>query len=69
MAVHCLHQHDAPGCDFEADALRSRPINSAAKLFDPVFARKAIDRVAKAVEKAAKNPQIVTHLGVRQSRR
>lgn len=21
VAVHCLHQHDAPGCDFEADEL------------------------------------------------
>src|SRR5207253_51602 len=34
------------------------------KLFDPVFARKAIDRIAKSVAKAAQNPRTVTHLGV-----
>ncbi len=63
VTVHCLHQHDAPGCDFEADELLV-PYKLGGKLFDPAFARKAIERVAKAVEKAAKNPQTVTHLGV-----
>jgi hypothetical protein len=63
VCVHCLHQHDAPGCDFEADELL-RPHKLNGKLFDPVFARKAIERVAAAVEKAAKNPRTVTHIGV-----
>jgi hypothetical protein len=63
VCVHCLHQHDAPGCDFEADDLLM-PYKLGGKLFDPAFARKAIDRIGKAVEKAAKNPQAVTHLGV-----
>lgn len=63
VCVHCLHQHDAPGCDFEADDLLA-PYKLGGKLFDPTFAHKAIDRIAKAVEKAAKNPQVVTHLGV-----
>lgn len=63
VCVHCLHQHDAPGCDFEADDLLAKH-ELGGKLFDPAFARKAIDRVARAVEKAAKNPQTVTHIGV-----
>jgi hypothetical protein len=63
VCIHCLHQHDAPGCDFEADDVL-RPFKLDGKLFDPVFARKAIERLAKAVEKAAKKPQTVTHLGV-----
>lgn len=63
VAVHCLHQHDAPGCDFEADDLLV-PYKLGGKLFDPAFARKAIDRVAKAVEKAAAKPVTVTHIGV-----
>ena len=63
VCVHCLHQHDAPGCDFEADEFLV-PYKLGGKLFDPVFARKAIDRIAKAVEKAAKQPQTVTHIGV-----
>ena len=28
VAVHCLHQHDAPGCDFQADDVL-RPSGSA----------------------------------------
>src|SRR6266536_6536287 len=40
VAVHCLHQHDAPGCDFLADDVL-RPFGLDGKLFDPVFARKA----------------------------
>src|ERR1019366_907876 len=63
VAVHCLHQHDAPGCDFEADELLA-PHKLGGKLFDPAFARKAIERVATAVEKAAKNPRTVTHFGI-----
>jgi hypothetical protein len=63
VAVHCLHQHDAPGCDFEADELLV-PYKLGGKLFDPAFARKAIERVAKAVEKAAANQQDITHIGI-----
>jgi hypothetical protein len=67
VCVHCLHQHDAPGCDFEADELLA-PYKLNGKLFDPVFARKAIERIAKAVEKAAANPKAVTHLGVAKAK-
>jgi hypothetical protein len=63
VAVHCLHQHDAPGCDFEAEEALSR-YGLGGKLFDPVYARKAIDRVAAAAAKALKNPRTVTHLGI-----
>ena len=62
VTVHCLHQHDAPGCDFEADELLAK-YKLGGKLFDPAFARTAIDRIAKAVENAAKNPRTVTHIG------
>lgn len=63
VAVHCLHQHDAPGCDFEADELLTK-YGLGGKLFDPVFAKKAIARVAAAAEKALKNPHTVSHVGV-----
>ena len=43
VAVHCLHQHDAPGCDFDADEVL-RPFGLGGKLFDPAFARRAIGR-------------------------
>ncbi|HYT90895.1 MAG TPA: hypothetical protein VEL76_19450 [Gemmataceae bacterium] len=63
VAVHCLHQHDAPGCDFLADEVL-KPHGLGGKLFDPVFARKAIERVADAVSAAVKKPVTVTHVGV-----
>jgi hypothetical protein len=63
VCVHCLHQHDAPGCDFEADELLAAQ-KLGGKLFDPTFAHKAIDRLARAVEKAAQKPRTVTHIGV-----
>ncbi len=61
VAVHCLHQHDAPGCDFLADDLL-RPYGLNGKLFDPVFAREAMSRVAEAIRKALEKPQAVTHV-------
>src|SRR5688572_23185714 len=36
VCVHCLHQHDAPGCDFEADEILAKH-GLGGKLFDPVF--------------------------------
>lgn len=63
VCVHCLHQHDAPGCDFAADELLAAH-GLGGKLFDPAFAKKAIDRVASAAAKAAKNPTPITHIGL-----
>jgi hypothetical protein len=62
VAVHCLHQHDAPGCDFLADDLL-KPHGLSGKLFDPAFARTAIRRTAQAVAEALRTPQKVTHVG------
>jgi hypothetical protein len=63
VCVHCLHQHDAPGCDFQADEVLV-PYGLGNQLFDVAFARKAIERVAVAVAKAIQRPQTVTHLGI-----
>jgi hypothetical protein len=63
VCVHCLHQHDAPGCDFEADAILA-PHGLGGKLFDPKFARKTIERLAAAARDAAQKPVNVTHIGV-----
>ncbi len=63
VCVHCLHQHDAPGCDFEADEfLMQYKLNG--KLFDPAFARKAIERVASAAKKAMASSKTITHIGI-----
>ncbi len=63
VCVHCLHQHDAPGCDFQADDVLI-PFGLGGKLFDPAFARKAIERVSTSARKALQSPRPVTHLGI-----
>jgi hypothetical protein len=62
VAVHCLHQHDAPGCDFAADELLI-PYGLGNKIFDVAFARAAIGRVAEAVTTSLKRARPVTHVG------
>lgn len=63
VAVHTLHQHDAPWCDFSADAL-VRQENSERELFDSTFARDVIRRAAIAVHQAKENATPVTHVGL-----
>lgn len=62
VAVHCLHQHDAPGCDFAADELLI-PHGLGNKLFDVAFARLSIRRIADAIKVALKERRIVSHVG------
>jgi hypothetical protein len=63
VAVHTLHQHDAPRCDFDAEELLdAQGIGGAG--FDPVFARDVVHRAAKAARTALQNAQQVTHSGV-----
>jgi hypothetical protein len=62
VAVHCLHQHDAPGCDIAADELLI-PHGLGSKLFDVAFARTAIQRTADALKANLVNARLVTHVG------
>ncbi len=63
VAVHALHQHDAPRCDFTADRLLA-PYQINQHIFDVGFARDVIQRAAEAVKQAVQNAQPVTHLGL-----
>src|SRR5262249_12031511 len=63
VAVHCLHQHDAPGCDFAAEKLLAKVGLSGAE-FDPKFARQVMDKLAAAAKAALKKAKPVTHLGL-----
>lgn len=67
VAVHTLHQHDAPGCDFDAEAILQQVGLSGAQ-FSPAFARQAIERVAAAVAKAREQAQPCTHIGLGRAR-
>jgi hypothetical protein len=63
VAVHSLHQHDAPGCDFDAEALlASRGLSGA--MFHVTFARQTIEKTASAIRQSMTAPRQVTHLGI-----
>jgi hypothetical protein len=63
VAIHSLHQHDAPGCDFEAEALLAAH-GLAGAMFNVVYARELMDDLAQAAAKAAAEAQPVTHVGL-----
>lgn len=63
VAIHTVHQHDAPVCDFSAYRLLS-DAGLADEFMDPAFMRSAIAQCALAVQKANRNPVQVTHIGV-----
>lgn len=63
VSVHCLHQHDAPWCDFTADRL-SEEQGIRREMFDSAFARDVIQRAAKAVQTAITESVPVTHVGL-----
>jgi hypothetical protein len=63
VAVHALHQHDAPWCDFEMDGILSAH-GLSGQQFDSGWARATIERTAAAVRKAVAEPVAVTHIGL-----
>jgi hypothetical protein len=67
VSVHSLHQHDAPRCDFSAERLLAEQ-GLGGVMFDVVFARQTMARVADAAKRATDLAQIVTHFGLGQAK-
>jgi hypothetical protein len=63
VAVHAVHQHDAPVCDQSAYEILEKE-GIAEQFLDKKLAFDVMDRAAKAVEIAIKEAQPITHLGV-----
>ena len=63
VTVHTIHQHDAPFCDFSAEAILAERGHSGL-LFDIKFAQKAISDVAAAAKQAVAEAIEVTHVGI-----
>ncbi len=63
VALHTLHQHDAPGCDFDAEALLASQGLSGA-LFHVAFVNRTIDNAAAALKASLSSAEEVTELGV-----
>lgn len=67
VAVHTLHQHDAPWCDFTVEELlAAHGLGGATS--DPVYCRGVIERTARAVAEAIAAAQPVTHISLGQAR-
>lgn len=67
VAVHTLHQHDAPGCDFASEALLAEH-GMSGKQFDPDDARRKIKATADAVRASLDESRRVTHVGFGRGR-
>ena len=64
VLLSCVHQHDAPYTDIEAQQLLDEA-HSPHKLCDPAFERDCIAKVTKAIRRASF--QTITHLGAGQA--
>jgi hypothetical protein len=67
VLVSCVHQHDAPLADLAAQrVLTERGLTG--QWIDPVFHRRAVAGVAKALHDALPKAEPVTHIGVGKAR-
>ena len=63
VAVHSLHQHDAPDCDFSAEQLL-KDAGLDPRQYDSRFQRQVIAGLETAIREALPRAQPVTHLGL-----
>ena len=63
VAVHTLHQHDAPGSDFATERLLAEQ-GLAGMHFNAALDRQVIERLAAAVKASLAKAQPVTHVGL-----
>ena len=66
VAVHTVHQHDAPICDFSSERiLKEAGLDPSS--YEGTFSREVIQRLKKAVMISMKNAQPITHVGMGQA--
>ena len=63
VAVHTVHQHDAPSCDFTAEKIVKELGLQGYERFDGDFQRTVIQRAAEAIHASLLAAQPVTHSG------
>jgi hypothetical protein len=67
VAVHALHQHDAPRCDFTTNELLAR-YGLSEQFFDVTFARDVMSRAAVALRESLESARPVSKLGLGQAK-
>jgi len=63
VAVHTLHQHDAPRSDFSAERLLHQVGVTDVGLHEGAFTREVLDRIESAIKTSIISPTPVTHAG------
>jgi hypothetical protein len=63
VAVHCLHQHDAPACDFSTGKILAEHGVDLGR-YEEDFARDVIARLKEAAHASLEKAQPVTHIGL-----
>jgi hypothetical protein len=63
VAVHCLHQHDAPGFDPSAEELMKQH-GQPGKGFLPRFDEEIFARAQSAIKKSLTHRKVITHIGL-----
>jgi hypothetical protein len=63
VAVHALHQHDAPDSDFSAEKILE-DVGMDARQFEGAYQREVLTNLASAVRKSISHAQTVTHVGL-----
>ena len=67
VAVHSLHQHDAPDCDFSAEQIL-KEAGLDPRQYDGQFQRQVISNLVTAIREALPRAQPVTHLGLGEAK-
>ncbi|MGV8090533.1 MAG: hypothetical protein AB2L24_01530 [Mangrovibacterium sp.] len=63
VALHTVHQHDAPVCDFSSEKiLRQAGLDPIC--YEGTFAREVVDRLRTAVSESLKDSKVITHMGL-----
>ncbi len=66
VAVHTLHQHDAPECDFSAEQILKKA-GLDPRQYEGTFQRKVLADLERAVKEAVLRPTPVSHIGLGQA--
>jgi hypothetical protein len=67
VAVHTLHQHDAPDCDFSAERILKNG-GLSTRQYESSFQRQVISNLQTAVKESLPRSQPITHLGLGEAR-
>lgn len=63
VAIHCMHSHDAPFCDFSIEKMTEKT-GAYKEQMDVPFLHDVMSRAGKAVQDAVKTAQPATHVGL-----